>query len=432
MIAARFLHSSPHRPPSMHLTRSLLLTSLLGAGSLTAGEWSHIKGPQLNRKTDETVPAKWPANGPKRVWEVAVDGGFSSFVTGDGRVYTVVQKGGKEVAVGLDRKTGKTLWELPMSAADYTNGGNRGVSGNDGGDGPRSTPVFAAGRVFVIDGRFVLHAVDAASGRELWKHDLVKDFGGRTIHWSNSASPLVMGNRVIAMGGGKGASIVAFKADTGAVEWKSGNDRATYATPVLATIHGKEQALFMMERGLVAIDPTDGKELWHYPFPQQTATATSPVVWNDIVNVTAGYGVGGGACKVVRNGDKWEATEIWRSRGNRDTASHWMTSVVHDGYLYGCYGHGSYGNGAFKCIDIRTGKVMWEKPGFGHGQTIMVGGKLLVTTDAGRLVLIEPSTEKYIELSSTKAIDGKVWASLALSDGQIFMRSTKHAACLQF
>ena len=414
---------------------SFLRAAALAVGTLItahAAEWPHIMGPNLNRKTDENVPLKWPSGGPKKIWEVPVEGGFSSFVTGDGRAYSVIEAKGKETAIAVDRKTGKTLWQVAMSDAEYANGGNRGARGNDGGDGPRSTPVFANGRVFVIDGKFVIYGLEAASGRVLWKHDLVKDFGGRPIHWSNAASPLIVGDRVIAMGGGRGASVVAFKADTGAVEWKSGDDRATYATPILATIHDKPQALFMLERGLVSIDPANGKELWHYPFPQQAATATSPVVWNDIVNVTAGYGVGGGACKVTRTGDKWEATEIWRIRGNRDTASHWMTSVIDNGYLYGCYGHGSYGSGAFKCIDIRTGKVMWEQNGFGHGQTIMVAGKLLATTDAGKLVLLEPSSEKYTELASADVIDGKVWASLALSDGQLFMRSTTEAVSLQF
>lgn len=395
-----------------------------------AADWSHIMGPTLDRKTAESVPA-WSA-APKKLWELRVDGGFSSLVTGDGRVYTVMQKSGKEVAVGIDRKTGKVVWETPLAEADYAQGGDRGSGGNTGGDGPRGTPTFAGGRAFFFDGKFVLHALDAATGKVAWKHDLLKQFGGREIHWSNAASPLVVGENVIVSGGGRGQAVLAFRRDTGAVVWKSGNDKPTYTTPVLAKIHGVEQALFMMERGLVAIDPANGKELWHYPFPQQTATATSPVVWNDLVFVTAGYGVGGGACKVTKTGDKWAASEVWRSRGNKDTASHWMTPVMHEGYLYGCWGHGSYGSGAFKCIDIRTGEVKWEKPGFGHGQTIMANGKLLCISDAGRLVMVEPTPVAYRELASAKVVDGKVWASLALSDGQLFARSTKQAVALGF
>ena len=63
---------------------------------------------------------------------------------------------------------------------------------------------------------------------------------------------------------------------------------------------------------------------------------------------------------------------------------------------------------------------------------IMAGGKLLATTDGGKLVLIEPTPEKYRELASADVVEGKVWASLALSDGQVFLRSTKEAVCLEW
>jgi hypothetical protein len=105
--------------------------------------------------------------------------------------------------------------------------------------------------------------------------------------------------------------------------------------------------------------------------------------------------------------------------------------VVHDGYLYGCYGHGEYGIGAFKCIDIRTGKVQWQQPGFGHGQVIMAGRQLLATTDAGRLVMIDPTPSEYRERAHAQVIEGKVWASPAVSEGQLFLRSTKQGVCLE-
>ena len=411
-----------------------LLLIIITAPVTVAGEWSHILGPSLDRKTTGTA-APWSGGAPKTLWKIPAATGFSSFVTGDGRAYTVIttQAAGasRETALAVDRKTGKTLWQTPLGVADYRNGGNRGAQGNSGGDGPRATPVFAAGRVFVFGGNMDLHAFDAATGKLLWKQDLIAEFGGKNIVWSNAASPLVMGDRVLVAGGGAGQSYLAFNAADGRVLWKSGSDRTTHSTPVPATIHGQTQALFMAERGLVALDPATGRELWHYPFPYRTATAASPVVWQDIVNCSAGYGVGGGACQIVRTGDKWEANELWRSPGNRDTAAHWSTAVVHDGFLYGCYGHGEYGNGAFKCIDIRTGKVQWEQKGFGHGQTIMVGGRLVAVTDGGKLTLIEPTPKSYHELAAAKVLEGKVWASLAYSDGQLLLRSTTQGVCLE-
>lgn len=421
-------------PPLLvvHAARAVALLAL--SQSLCAGDWSHILGPGMNRKSAE-VAAPWQGGAPQQVWRISAGSGFASFVTGAGRAYTVVttQANGQtvETAMAVDRETGKTLWQTPLGVADYRNGGDRGAQGNSGGDGPRATPVFADGRVFVFGGNMDLHVLKADTGEPIWKHDLIAEFGGKNIVWSNAASPLVMGDRVLVSGGGKGQSFLAFSVVDGRVLWKGGDDRATHSTPVPATIHGQAHALFLVERGLVALDPASGKELWHYPFPYRTATAASPVVWNNIVNVTAGYGVGGAACQIVKTGDKWEANELWRLPGNRDAAAHWSTAVVHDGFLYGCYGHGEYGSGAFKCIDIRTGKVAWEKKGFGHGQVILAGNRLLATSDAGKLTVIEPTPKEYHELAAAKVIEGKVWASLAFSDGQLFLRSTTQGVCLK-
>ena len=409
---------------------------LLAAAPCAAADWSSIMGPNNNRKTAEAAPAKWTAEAPRKLWDIPVEGGFGSFVTGEGRAYvvlpTMVAGELRETLAAVDRKTGKTLWQTPLGhAKDYDGGGMRGAKGNDGGDGPRATPVFSNGRVFVLGSKFDLHAIKADTGALLWKKELMADFGGRRIQWASAASPVVLADRVIVSGGGEGQSALAFRPDNGEVLWKTGNDRATHSTPILATIHGKEQVLFMVERGLVSRDPANGKELWHYPFPYRTSTGPSPVVWQDIVNVSAGYGVGGGACQVLRSGDTWETKELWRSPGNRDTAAHWSTAVAHDGYLYGCYGHGEYGVGAFKCIDIRTGAVKWEQKGFGHGQTIMAGGRILSTSDAGQLRVIEPTPDVFRELATAKVIDGKVWASLAFTDGQLFLRSTKQGVCLE-
>lgn len=415
--------------PEFALVATLAL--FISANNARSAEWSQLMGTGHDRKTTESLAPASLSGQTRRAWEVSVGGGFSSFVTGDGKAYTVIPVDGRETAVALDRKTGKTLWQTPLGATGYRNGGERGAEGNDGGDGPRSTPVFAGNRVFVFGGKFDLYALESSSGRILWQHDLIKEYEGKEITWSNAASPLVIRDRVLVAGGGSEQSYLAFRADNGQVLWKIGSDRPTHSTPILTTIHGKEQAIFIAERGLVSRDPADGRELWHYPFPYRTSTAASPVVWQNIVNCAAAYGVGGGACQVKRTGETWEVTELWRSPGN-DTAAHWSTAVAHDGYLYGLYGHRDFAKNAFKCIDIRTGKILWQEPGFGPSQVIMAGGRLVATTDYGQLVLIDPNPTAYRQLARIDAIKGKVWASPAFSDGQLLLRSTTQGVCLEF
>jgi outer membrane protein assembly factor BamB len=420
----------------MKLHRTLPTLALLGVvvGNAHAADWSHVMGARHDRKTAESIDPAAVSGAMRRAWEIPAGGGFSSFVTGNGKAYTVMPTNvdGKshETAVAVDRKTGKTLWQTVLGQGGYRSGGERGAEGNDGGDGPRATPVFFKNRIYIFGGKFDLYALDSETGRVVWKRDLLKEHGGREIVWSNAATPIIVGDRVLVAGGGEKQTFLAFRADNGEVVWKSGTDKPTHSTPVVATIHEKEQAIFLVERGLVSLDPADGRELWHYPFPHRTSTAASPVVWRDIVNCAAAYGVGGAACQVKREGDKWDVTELWRTPGN-DVAVHWSTPVVHDGYLYGLYGNRDFAKNSFKCVDIRTGKIQWEKPGFGPSQVIMAGSRLVATTDFGQLVLIEPTPSAFRELARAKAIEGKVWASPALSDGQLLLRSTTKGVCLE-
>jgi outer membrane protein assembly factor BamB len=403
---------------------------------LPAADWSHIMGSRYDRTAVEAVEDRTATSRPREMWSIACNGGFSSFVTGGGRVYTVVPRklGGneRETAIALDGATGRIVWETPLGPTGYDPGGDRGASGNSGGDGPRATPVHHDGRVFVFGGRFDLHALDGSTGKIIWTRDLVRDFKAESIHWANAAAPVVVGDRVLVSGGGRDQCYIAFRASDGEVLWKSGSDRVSHATPILATIHGREQALFLVDRGLVSIDPADGRELWHYPFSWRTSIGASPVVWNDIVHCTAGYGTGGAAVRISRDGEAWTVKELWRKRGNRDAASHWSTAVAHDGYLYGSYGHAEFGSASFKCIDIRTGEVAWEQSGFGHGGVILVGNQLVATTDFGRLLVIAPDPTAYREILEADVIGGKCWSSPAFSDGRLLLRSTTQGVCLEW
>jgi hypothetical protein len=104
--------------------------------------------------------------------------------------------------------------------------------------------------------------------------------------------------------------------------------------------------------------------------------------------------------------------------------------VVKDGYLYGMFQFKEYGVGPVKCVDIKTGEVKWEQPGFGPGQVILVGDRVLALADNGDLVTFAASPAKYTELSRAKVLDGKCWTTPVVSNGQIFARSTKEAVCL--
>ena len=411
----------------------IILLLSVGTRTMMAADWPHINGIQHDRISTETIEIVWDGKEPEQNWKIACNGGFSSFVVGEGKAFTVltnkVNGEDREVLVALDQTSGKPVWNAVLGKPHSDGGGGRGTPNNNGGDGPRATAVIDGNKVFVYGSQFELFCLNSETGNLIWKRDILNEYDGEMIKWQNAMSPLVMKNRVLVSGGGEGQSFLAFNKEDGSLLWKTGEGTVGHVTPMLATIDDVEQALFMVRSELVSLDPQTGKELWTYPFKFGTSMAASPVVWKNMVHLTAGYGIGGACIEVNKAGDEWEVDELWRIRGNTRTASIWSTPVAHEGYLYGFYSHKEYGIEAFKCLDMRTGEVMWQKEGFGLGQLIMAGGKLFAITDYGRLHVIAPNSESYTEIANTEIIDGKCWSTPAISDGHIFIRSTTTGAC---
>jgi outer membrane protein assembly factor BamB len=369
------------------------------------------------------------------VWKAATPTGFSSFAVAGGKAFTQITRDAdgapREVAVALDANTGKEAWAFPVGGNAYGhNGGNAGAKGNDGGDGPRSTPTVVGGKVYVLSSDLALFCLDANTGKQVWTHDLIKEFAGRNITWKNAASPVVDDNLVYVAGGGAGQSLLAFNKDTGTLAWKSQDEKMTHSTPVVATILGAKQVIFFTQSGLVSVGATDGKLLWKAPYRFNVSTAITPVVAGDMVYCSAGYGVGGGAFKISKAGAAFKADQLWQTPGDKEVANHWSTPVYKDGHLYGMFQFKEYGSGPLKCVELATGKVKWSQPGFGPGNVILLGDQILALSDAGDIVVAEATTAGYKELSRAKAVGGKCWSTPVVSNGRVYVRSTKEAACL--
>jgi len=411
---------------------SAIFTSMFAAGCIAAcaADWPAYRGPAGDGIVPEaSFRAPWPTADLKVRWTVPAPTGFSSFTVADGQAFTLVRRAYEgndhETCVALSADTGEERWAVKLSLCKYDGGGDSG----GGGDGPRSTPVFSRGRVFVLDGQYVLTCLDARSGKQLWRHDLLKDHGGKSFTWQSAASPVVDEERVFVAGGGPGQALLAFRQADGTVAWKGQSERATHATPVLAEIAGMRQVIFFVQSGLLAVSPTDGRVLWRQAFPFRTATAASPVVAGDLVYCSAGYGVGAGLTRVTRSGDTLTATMVWRKPN--ELLNHWSTPVVKDGYLYGLFGHAQYHKAPLKCVELLTGKEMWSEAGFGPGSVLLAGDRLLILGDKGQLVVAAASPKAYEEISRQQVVDGKCWSTPAISNGRLYARSTTQGVCLE-
>lgn len=407
---------------------------LLQPVAAPAGEWPQYRGPNLDGVSTENVSLVWSSGGPKEVWKIPTPNGFSSFSVSGGKVFTQVTRevGGvnREIVVAMDAGTGKELWFAPIDLAKYDGGGDDGAKDNKGGDGPRSTPTVNDGLVYALNQHVALYCFDPETGKQLWVHDVVKENKGREIHWKSAASPVIDGDLVFVVGGGAGQSLLAFNKKTGEVAWKAFDETMNQSTPVVGTILGQRQVIFFVKSGLLAVSPKDGKELWRFPFTGKVSTAISPVICGDIVYCSCGYGVGSSACRIAKDGDHFTATKLYMVPGDDQIANHWSTPIYKDGYLYGMFSFKKYSVGPMKCVDVATGKVIWTQPGFGAGNVTLVNDKLVALADDGQLVIVDANPAGYKELARAKVITGKCWSTPAVSDGKIYVRSTKEGACL--
>lgn len=397
--------------------------------TVTATDWSQYRGPNGDGTTPDKIAAKIPAS-PKALWKVPGGTGFSSFSVSGTRCFTIEGIGGREVLIARNIADGKEAWKADIGASEYGHqGGNEGAGSNAGGDGPRCTPTVAGNLVIATSSDLAVFAYDAATGKEAWKRDLMKEHEGRNIRWKNAASPLLEGGLLYVAGGGAGQSFLALNPATGAVVAKSGDETLTHATPVAVTIHGQRQIIFFMLSGLVSVEPKTLNELWRAPVKFNVSTAASPVVAGDYVYASAGYGIGAYGFKISKTGTAWKAEQVMRTPGDQKIANHWSTPVLHEGHLYGMFQFKKYGSGPVKSVALPDGNIKWEKEGFGPGQVILAGGTLLALSDAGELVTIAAEPAAYRELGRAKVLDGKCWTTPVVVNGLVFVRSTKEAAC---
>ena len=421
------------------MTAPLLRTSLalvLGTGFVSAeikpGEWAAFRGPNNGTTAAPKAVRDWKRVQVKKLWKQDTPKGFSSFAVAGGKAFTIIMDevdgNTTEVLLALDVKSGKKAWFAPLTViSKYTGGGDSGTPDNKGGDGPRSTPVVDGSLVYAIDANLGVFCFDAATGKAVWNRDVLKDHAGVQIKWENAASPLIDGEVLMLCGGGPGQALLGLNKKTGEVMWKGEDDKMTHATPILADIHGVHQAIFFTQTGLVGVTPATGKVLWRAAFPFKVSTAASPVVYEDIVYCSAGYGVGAGAFKISKSGDALSAEPLWRREN--ECFNHWSTPVVKDGYLYGMFSFKEYGAGPLACVDIRTGKDMWKEAGFGPGQIIIADKTIIALSDKGEVVFVEASPEKYTELKRDDLLDGKVWSYPVLAYDHLFARSTVEGGC---
>jgi outer membrane protein assembly factor BamB len=389
--------------------------TLDGAVSVTApndpATWTTFRGPMTAGTSTETgLLNAWPVDGPPEVFRRPIGGGHAGFVVTKGRAFTLEQRLEEEVVVAYDLVTGKQLWEFAYAAR---------FSESMGGDGPRSTPTLDGDTLYSLGATGVLLAIDATTGTQRWRHNVLEELEAPNLQWALSASPLVLGDRVIVASSGiDSAGFVAYHTETGEELWTSDWLLQGYATPIAVTLAGQEQILHLAGEALVGIDPDTGDQLWSHPWATFKGIAASQplLLGDDQIFVSTGYGAGSCMVKVTKTGDTWSTEQVWRTEF---MANQFNSSVLVDGVVYGLH------DGVLAAQDAATGAPLWEGERYGHGQLMYADGKLIVLADNGTLVLLPATRERPEEISRVAALNGRTWAVPTLAGGRLLVRNER-------
>jgi outer membrane protein assembly factor BamB len=386
----------------------------LGFMAMFAGDWPQFLGPTRNGVyPDNDLAATWPAAGPPVLWRKDVGEGFAAPVVASGKLIIFYRSGGKEMIDCLNAVTGEKIWSNSYPTT------YRDDFGFD--EGPRSAPVIADGSVYTFGAQGVLTATDFTTGKTRWSVATNTQFGVKKGFFGAAGSPLVEAGKVLVHVGGANAGIVAFDAKAGAVVWKSTNDEASYSSPSVATIDGARHGFFFTRTGLVDLDPANGQVRFSIPWRSRSSAsvnAATPLIIGNQVFVSASYGTG--AMLLDVHGSEYK--RIW---SNDETMSnHYSTCVYRDGYLYGFHGRQEEGQ-ALRCVQLRTGKVMWNVDGYGAGTVTLAGDRLVILRENGELVMA-PAKPEAFRPSAHAAIFGAAKAVVraypAIADGLLYAR----------
>jgi enterochelin esterase-like enzyme/outer membrane protein assembly factor BamB len=380
-------------------------------------DWPGLRGPRHDGGAPGALAATDGA-GFALAWRAALGAGYSSVAVAEGRAVSFFSDGQNDVAAAFDSRTGRELWRYAIAPA---------LRGKDGSfDGSIATPALASGRVFGLGPRGHLFALDAASGRELWKVDLVAREGAVIPHYGFTTSPIVAGGvLVVALGAKDGGAIAGFDLVSGARRFRLGDDAVAYQTPIVMSVGGRELVIAVGAAKLFGIDPRSGKLLFEHVHGGEV----HPIATESAVPVPAGEGrvflkLHQDASTMLRlsNGadGRTSVETLWKAPVLRST---YVVPVYHDGFLYGMNGRAT-----LSCVDAATGAVRWRSREPGDGFPMLVGDDLVVLTKESTLHVGLASPDGWKERARLTLFGDVVWSPPAFAEGAVFARGQREIA----
>jgi len=432
---------------------------LLSIGSTHAEDWPQWLGGERDGVWRETgLVGKFPKGGPKVLWRKPVAAGYSGPAVVDDRVYVMDRERARDAKGELLRPTrdgirgnervlclrasdGELLWKHVYDCS-YT------ISYPSG---PRTTPLVRDGRVYTLGAMGDLLCLDAAKGDVLWSKNFLKEYKLEDPPvWGWAAHPLLDGNLLYCLVGGRNSAVVAFDKNNGKEVWKAlTTEEIGYSPPMIYEAGGKRQLIVWLSESIQSLDPATGQVYWKQAYPtdrppQRPAVNIITVKRMDDLLFLSTYYHGPLMLKLDR--DKPGVSVLWKGKSNnpaRPDGLHMVmgSPVFKDGYIYGvcCAGQ-------LRCLNAQTGQQMWETFDATGGKkgdcatafVVPQGDRFIIFNDQGDLILAKLSPKGYEQIDRAHILEpvqsarGRevVWSHPAFARRCIFARNDKEIVCV--
>jgi outer membrane protein assembly factor BamB len=384
-----------------------------------SADWPTWRGPARDDLSkDSGLLKEWPKGGPPLAWEAkGLGSGFSSVSVADGKIFTMGDAHGAEYVFAVNAADGTQAWSTKV-----------GPPGKVDHPGSRTTPTVDGGLVYAQDPLGDLVCLKAADGSQVWHVHLEKDLKGGHPGWGYAESPLVDGDHLICTPGGKQGTLAALDKKTGIVVWRSEGvtDGAAYGSPVPADLGGRHQFIQLTEKSVFGVAADTGKLLWRAARQGQTAVVPTPIVHDNFVYVTSGYGVGCDLFKIDVSTSEFKAEKVY---ANKVMVNHHGGVILYQGNLYG-YSD----SGGWTCQRMSDGKALWQSGALGKGAIGYADGHFYLRDEggAGTIVLIDATPDGFKERGRFNPQDrsrDNAWPHPVITGRKLYIRDQDVLLC---